>query len=67
MTKIWTRGASINQGQVPSGWTKAIVTPLFKKGDRSNPGNNRPISLTCVACKVLKYIVCSKIMDHLEN
>ena len=65
LTKIYQ--ASINQGSVPSDWTKANVTPLFKKGDRSNPGNYRPISLTCVACKVLEHIVCSKVMDHLES
>lgn len=59
--------ASLDQGSVPSDWTKANVTPLFKKGDRSDPGNYRPISLTCVACKVLEHIVCSKVMDHLEN
>ena len=46
---------AINQGSVPCDWTKANVTPLSKKGDRSNPGNYRPISLTCVASKVEGY------------
>ena len=67
LTQIYQ--ASINQGSVPRDWTKANVTPLFKNGagDRSNPGKYRPISLTCVTCKVLEHIVCSIIMDHLEN
>jgi hypothetical protein len=26
--------ASINQSKIPSDWKKAIVAPVFKKGDR---------------------------------
>ena len=58
---------SINQGSVPSDWTKANVTHKFKKGGRSNPGNCQPVSLTPVACKVLEHIVCSRLMDHLAK
>ena len=59
--------ASINQGSVPCDWTMANVTPFFKKGDISNAGNYRQISLTCVAIKVLEHNACSKFMDHLEK
>lgn len=37
--------ASLHQGQVPTIWKDAFITPLFKKGDRSKPSNCRPISL----------------------
>ena len=40
---------SLHQGIIPQVWKQAIVTPLFKKGNRSNPSNYRPISLlTCI-------------------
>ena len=41
--------------------------PLVKKGDRSLACNYRPVSLTCVACKLLEHIVCSNIMAHLDE
>jgi len=59
--------ASIQQGAVPDYWKKALVTPVYKKGDRSNPANYRPISLTCVVCKVLEHIISSSIYTHLSN
>ena len=57
---------SLDQGVIPSDWSKANVTPLFKKGNKANPRNYRPISLTCITCKILEHIICSSIMDHLE-
>ena len=45
----------------------ANITPLFKKGDRSNASNYRPISLKCISGKILQHIICSKVMDHLQS
>jgi hypothetical protein len=33
-------------GKVPSDWNHANVAPMYKKGDKHNPANYRPISLT---------------------
>ena len=35
---------------------KKRVCPLFKKGDKTEPPNYRPISLTCILCKVMEHI-----------
>ena len=35
------------------GWIKAQEYPLLKKGDKTDPANYRPISLTC---KVMEHV-----------
>ena len=58
---------SLRTGKVVSEWKLANVTPLFKKGDKSNPGNYRPISLTSVVCKLMESILRDKIVEFLEK
>ena len=58
---------SLNTGQVPKDWTKACVTPIFKKGDKSDPINYRPISLTCILCKVMEHVVAFSLSKLREN
>ena len=41
--------------------------PPVQNGDRSLVCNYRPVSLTCVACKLLEQIVCSNKMAHLDE
>lgn len=55
---------SIDTSAIPSNWRKANVTPIYKKGSRQDPANYRPISLTCIACKVLEHIIVSCVMKH---
>ena len=57
----------IDSGDIPKEWTLANISPLFKKGDISLACNYRPVSLTCVPCKLLEYIVYSNIMAHLDE
>ena len=59
--------ASLDQGIVPEDWKLANIVPLFKKGDKKNPENYRPVSLTSIPCKLLEHIVHSSIMDHLDK
>ncbi len=54
-------------GTVPSEWSKAFVSPIYKKGEKFVASNYRPVSLTCIACKVLEHIVVSNILDHLDK
>ena len=58
---------SLNSGQVPKKWRTATVIPIFKKGKKSAAANYRPVSLTCVSCKVLESILKDHIMAHLDH
>jgi hypothetical protein len=57
---------SLDEGVVPQDWKEANVTPIFKKGAKSVPGNYRPVSLTSVSCKVMEALLKDEITDHLE-
>lgn len=58
---------SYESGITPNDWKHANVAPVFKKGDKHKPANYRPISLTCICCKLMEHIVTSHIMKHLES
>ena len=58
---------SLDMGRVPSQWKLGRVTPIFKKGDKTDPGNYRPVSLTAVPCKVLESLIRDKLLQHLTE
>ena len=52
---------------MPKDWRKANVIPVFKKGEKYLASNYRPVSLTCICCKILEHIVVSNILKHLDE
>ncbi len=56
---------SLSTGEVPEDWKRANVTPIFKKGKKTDPGNYRPVSLTSICCRILESIIRDSLMDHL--
>ena len=58
---------SIETSCLPLVWKKAIVSPIFKGGDRSDVNNYRPISLTCILCKLLEHVICSRMWCHIND
>ena len=58
---------SLEEGSLPSDWLKANVSPIFKKGEKSSPANYRPISLTCILCKIFEHIVASNVVKHFDE
>ena len=60
---------SIDTGELPADWKKALITPVFKKASRSDPANYRPVSLTltCICCKLLEHIANRHILNHLDE
>jgi hypothetical protein len=58
---------SLELGTVPDEWKLADVIPIYKKGDRTSPGNYRPVSLTSVICKILERIMKNSIVMWIDR
>ena len=59
--------SSLRTGIVPQDWRTALVSPVYKKGGHYEPINYRPVSLTCIPCKIMEHVIVSNIMKHLED
>ena len=59
---------SLKRNTYPALWKIAHVMPIFKKGDNSQPGNYRPISLISCTGKSFEMILFKNVHNHLiEN
>ena len=58
---------SLQDGECPDDWRSANVAPIHKKGDRTDPNNYRPVSLTSQVCKILETIVRKRLVEHLTE
>ncbi len=58
--------SSLSTSKIPDAWKKANITPVPKPGDKSEPDNYRPISITCCCCKILESLIASYIHKYLD-
>ena len=58
---------SFDTGSVPTQWKQALVSAIYKSGSKADPSNYRPISLTCISCKIMEHIVLSHMAKHLNK
>ena len=56
---------SLAQGTVPDDLRQVNVAPIFKKGEKYDAANYRPVSLACICCNTLEHIIVSNINKHL--
>ena len=56
---------SYTTGMLPSDWRSANITAIYKKGNKKEPCNYRPVSLTSIVCKIMESIVRDFVMEHL--
>lgn len=54
-------------GTLPDEWKTAIVIPIFKKGNSSDPNNYRPISLTCIISKIFESVIKKQLLSFLNE
>ena len=52
---------------IPDEWHLAIVVPIFKKGSPFDPSNYRPVSLSCILCKVMESIIKMHMLTFLKS
>jgi len=58
---------SISLGVFPDRLKYAVVKPLFKKGDKNNISNYRPISLLSSFSKVFEKVMYNQLQEHLNK
>jgi len=60
---------SFQSAILPSDWKSANIVglPIFKKGNKTDPNNYRPVSLTSVPCKIMESIIKDSITTFLEQ
>ena len=62
---IWQK--SFDDELIPSNLKTQIITPIFKKGDKSDAENYRPISLTSHIIKIFERVIRKGLVNHLES
>lgn len=58
---------SFSTSSLPRMWLNAVVTPIFKKGDKLVASNYRPISLTCICAKLMERIIATQLLQFLSD
>ena len=53
--------------EIPDEWKTATVSAIFKKGQKNKPQNYRPVSLTCICCKLLETFIRDDIVHHMKE
>ena len=56
--------ACIKNEEIPLIWKTALVVPLHKKGSVHLANNYRPVSLTCILCKIYEKFIRKHILSY---
>ncbi|CAH2041149.1 unnamed protein product, partial [Iphiclides podalirius] len=58
---------SYTLGVFPKTWKAALVHPIPKKGNSSDPSNYRPIAITSLLSKIMETIINCQLLRYLEE
>lgn len=58
---------SLDTGVIPPEWKQTYVTLIYMKGNKADPKNYRPVSLTSVISKTMEHTLSSQVMNYLAS
>ena len=58
---------SLSSGNFPAKWKTTVITPVHKKGDKTQFENYRPVSCLPAAAKLLESLVCNQVSEYMEE
>ena len=58
---------SLKTGKVPQEWKRANIMPIYKNGNKEEPLDYRPVSLTSIVCKICEKVIKKQWTDYLER
>jgi len=65
LTILWQK--SSKAGIIPTQFKKQFIAPIFKKGNKTDPANYRPISLTSHVIKIFERVIRNQLVNFLET
>ena len=57
---------SINTEKVLKEWRRADIMPIYRNGNKEEPLNYRPVSLTSIVCKIREKVIKKQWTDYSE-
>ena len=54
----------ISESSFPTDLKRALISPLYKKGETEDPNNYRPISVTGALAKIFEQVIRNQINDY---
>ena len=52
---------------LPVVWKTSVVSAIYKKGNKESVSNYRPISLTCICCKIMESVLRDRLINYLSH
>ena len=62
---MWNK--SFQTSIIPHCLKKQYITPVYKKGNRTEPANYRPVSITSHLIKIFERVLRTRLVDYLED
>ena len=65
--KLIFNRSMLSKNKLLLGWKSTNISPIFKKGSKSELGNYRLVSLTAVPCKIMESIIRDKMLKFAQE